>query len=86
MKLLVMRLTDMHRVHPNQDNSRVCSKCQQPVGIYPSGQKIIAQYPGDVELVCSVCDEKEKGTKVQILAPGALQEPFESIDNPKRKQ
>ena len=36
--LLVMRLEDMSRVHPKMDNSQVCDRCQQQVGIYPSGE------------------------------------------------
>lgn len=40
-ELIVMRLADMHRHHPSQDNSKVCSRCHEPVGIYPSGQKTL---------------------------------------------
>ena len=53
-ELLVMRLADMHRIHPNQDNSHVCSRCGHIVGIYPSGQDMIKIHP-EVRIVCSVC-------------------------------
>ncbi len=54
MDLLVMRLADMTRVHPQQDNSHVCSKCGAQVGIYPSGQNYMKQYP-DITLTCNRC-------------------------------
>jgi hypothetical protein len=54
MNLLVMRLSDMVRVHPQQDSAHVCSKCGEPVGIYPSGQSLMQLYP-DIVLVCNRC-------------------------------
>ena len=58
VRLIVMRLIDMRRMHPQQDNSKVCALCGEPVGIYPSGQ---AQLRGDpsTEIACSVCAKKE---------------------------
>lgn len=82
MKLLVMRLADMHRVHPQQDDSRVCSQCQHPVGIYPSGQAALKRDP-ELLIVCSVCSEKEP-PEFRLLAPGALTEPFESTKKTKQ--
>lgn len=71
--IIVMRLADMHRVHPDQI-SGVCNRCGQSVGIYPSGQAAIKQAP-DLEIVCSVCHPPGDAP---VLAPGALFEPFES--------
>lgn len=73
--LIVMRLSDMERVHPQQI-TRKCSRCGEVVAVYPSGQKAMKKYP-DIELVCNVC--KPPGG-LQILAPGAELEPFESVE------
>ena len=54
--LVVMRLTDMHVVHPGQDNTRSCSQCGHIVGIYPSGQKALKRYP-QAKIVCARCVE-----------------------------
>lgn len=54
--LVVMRLEDMWRRHPRQDNSRVCSKCGEKVGIYPSGQSALKADP-TLAIVCNVCSE-----------------------------
>jgi len=74
-ELIVMRLKDMVRVHPDQITAR-CSKCGKKVGVYPSGQRVLKDRP-DVVLVCSIC----KGpfdVFATPLAPGAESEPFES--------
>lgn len=78
-ELIVMRLADMTRVHPDQITSR-CSKCNEEVGVYPSGQNVMREMD-DVVLVCQVCKGKFNlfGTH---LAPGAASEPFESVDRP----
>lgn len=81
-RLLVMRLADMTRVHPDQDDSRVCSECGQPVGIYPSGQAVIKQHPETV-IVCNVCNDADP-PDVMILAPGAITEPFASTKKTKQ--
>lgn len=72
-ELICMRLADMKRVHPDQITAQ-CAKCGETVGVYPSGQKIMAEYP-DVRLICNVCQTPGKDA---LLAPGALQEPFQS--------
>lgn len=58
VRLTVMRLADMHRMHPQQDNSRTCDLCGARVGIYPSGLSAIKAHPA-IEIVCSVCTFKE---------------------------
>lgn len=79
--LKVMRLADMHRVHPNQITSK-CARCKEDVGIYPSGQLAMKKYP-DLEIVCAVC-EPPSSESASILAPGALMEPFESVPKGKK--
>jgi hypothetical protein len=54
LELIVMRLVDMHRIHPQQDNSHVCSRCGERVGVYPSGQAVLRERPS-VVLVCVPC-------------------------------
>jgi hypothetical protein len=74
--LIVMRLADMYRVHPDQIVAR-CMSCQQDVGVYPSGQRVIAQYPNTV-IICQVCAPPQ--SPPWPLAPGAEHEPSQSID------
>lgn len=74
LELIVMRLADMHRVHPEQITGR-CHGCGHVVGIFPSGQQVMQQHP-DVQLTCQVC--KTPGENAP-LAPGAEFEPFESV-------
>ena len=86
--LIVMRLADMHRLHPRQDNTRFCPKCNERVGIYPSGQAAMLRDPS-LSILCNVCNDALPGPFVAALAPGALQEPKESFvrpDPPKRVQ
>jgi hypothetical protein len=54
MLLIAMRLADMHRIHPKQDNSHVCSLCGETVGIYPSGQAGLRRFP-ELVIVCEIC-------------------------------
>ena len=56
-ELLVMRLADMGRIHPQQDNTRFCSKCNERVGVYPTGQAWMKKNPR-TKLICSVCVDK----------------------------
>jgi DNA-directed RNA polymerase subunit M/transcription elongation factor TFIIS len=73
-ELIVMRLANMHRVHPDQDNSKVCNFCKHQVGIYPSGQKILKDEPRTI-IRCVICYD---GTRFAELAPGAREEKKES--------
>lgn len=72
--LIAMRLKDMDRVHPKQITGK-CARCEHEVGIYPSGQEVMKRYP-DIEIICQVCHTL---TGKEELAPGALNEPFESV-------
>ena len=58
IRLVVMRLIDMHKVHPEQVTMD-CALCGEKVGVYPSGQKMLRLAPGPVEIVCAVCAAKE---------------------------
>jgi hypothetical protein len=75
--LVVMRLGNMQRVHPGQDNSRTCARCGERVGIYPSGQQVIAAHP-EFEIVCEICIERTH-VDLTFLAPGAECERAESV-------
>lgn len=78
--LIVMRLADMHRVHPQQITAH-CAVCGHEVGVYPSGQAIMAQEP-NIRLVCHVCRPR---SGMAMLAPGAEAEPAQSVNATKGK-
>ena len=59
-RMVVTRLVDMTRMHPQQDNSHRCSGCLQPVGIYPSGMALIRRMPGLI-ILCSHCAHPQPG-------------------------
>lgn len=71
--LVAMRLSDMWRMHPRQDNSRVCSKCGEAVGIYPSGQDAIRHNPG-MKIICSRCAEAERDPPDKVRPAGSWDE------------
>lgn len=71
--LAVMRQADMLVAHPDTDYTKTCSACKEPVGIYPSGQRIIKKNPTTI-LVCNRCNENQ----LWPLAPGAEIEPLQS--------
>ena len=77
VELIVMRLADMTRVHPDQITA-TCHGCGHVVAVYPSGQQVMRDHP-DHLLTCQVC--KTPGPKT-ALAPGAELEPFESVRKP----
>lgn len=52
-ELVVMRLNDMTRRHPKQVTMR-CHKCNQKVGVYPSGQEALKKYP-NMKVICIYC-------------------------------
>lgn len=71
-----MRLANMTVGHPDMTTDRVCGRCDETVGIYPSGQAVLARHGKRVDLVCEVCHGPvEPGT---LLAPGARDEPAQS--------
>ena len=54
IRLVTMRLVDMHKVHPEQVVMD-CAFCGEKVGVYPSGQKALRLAPGPNEIICQVC-------------------------------
>ena len=74
VELVCMRLDLMKQTHPQQDNSRVCSQCKMPVGIYPSGQQVLKDEPTAV-IICHICAKED--IKNGIPAPGAIEEMLE---------
>jgi hypothetical protein len=56
--LVAMRLADMNRMHPRQDDSKACSRCGARVGIYPSGQSALKHNPR-MPILCQVCAMRE---------------------------
>lgn len=51
--LVCMRISDMVVMHPKQI-TRECHQCHQPVGVYPTGQRIMRLHPR-IKLICTVC-------------------------------
>lgn len=79
VSLHVALLQDMAVVHPQMDDTQDCSRCQRPVGIYPSGLAIIRKFGrARVDLICARCELPPIGA---ALAPGAAMEPFQSVRN-----
>jgi hypothetical protein len=76
--LIVMRLADMQRRHPAQDNSRFCPQCKHRVGIYPSGQGALKRDP-TLTIRCQVCNQGAP-LMVTTLLPGVIEEVKESYD------
>jgi DNA-directed RNA polymerase subunit RPC12/RpoP len=78
--IVVMRLTEMRYVHPQQDNSRVCAKCGKQVGIYPSGQAMLKAH-ANMRVICTHCFDATPTPQPQfiILPPEVDDELSESI-------
>jgi hypothetical protein len=66
-ELIVMRLVDMHKKHDKQI-TLTCSRCNNRVGVYPSGQEVLRQCP-DTEIVCINC---YNGADITVLASDVL--------------
>jgi hypothetical protein len=83
--LTVMRLANMHKVHPQMTVEHKCDRCGEQTGIYPSGQAVIQRYGREnIEIVCDVCAGPNV---VGEPAPGALGEFGQSASfDPTKKQ
>jgi hypothetical protein len=81
--LVTMRLASMARMHPAQDDSRVCGECGHAVGIYPSGQRALRIFPR-MKILCHVCAVKRPAEEIEnVLAADfetILQEGRDSVD------
>ena len=74
--LIAMRLANMVVGHPEMTTDRRCGRCGEVLGVYPSGQRVLAKYGKRVDLVCEVCHGPPSG---EVLpAPGALLESLQS--------
>jgi RNase P subunit RPR2 len=73
--LSVKRAIEMERVHPQTDFRHVCSSCHTPVGIFPSGQRILREHKKRVIILCTRCQP----SGWMPPAPGAEQERAETI-------
>jgi hypothetical protein len=65
--LVTMRIADMTRMHPAQDDSHVCGECGHPVGLYPSGQAALRKYPA-MKILCSVCAITRPAGEIENIA------------------
>ena len=72
--LICIRLDEMFRVHPEQIILN-CSKCGEQVGVYPSGQGVLAEYGDRVDIICNHCQPPGIAAG---LAPGAHAESSQS--------
>jgi hypothetical protein len=52
--LVTMRIADMTRMHPAQDDTHACGECGHAVGIYPSGQSALRKWP-EMKIICNHC-------------------------------
>jgi hypothetical protein len=57
--LVVMRLKDMWKMHPDQVEA-TCSKCDAGVGVYPSGQRVLQANP-QAKIICAPCAKPKTG-------------------------
>ena len=81
-----MRLADMEVVHPQQDNSHKCGRCQHQLGMYPSGQAALRKDP-TMEVVCQVCGMKDRFDIMRPAAGGHAEMEAESLASvPVRRQ
>lgn len=74
--LSVMRAIEMTRVHPNTDFRRVCSRCFQPVAIFPSGQKVLREHKKRAIILCNHCVPSNQSW---LPAPGSEHERLTSL-------
>lgn len=79
VEIVCTRLIDMVRHHPQQDNTKACSRCGSVVGMYPTGQRALAEHPEAV-LVCLQCAVEEPDVEGTIdIAAGSFEEFVQEI-------
>lgn len=75
--VLVCALQGAAHVVPGSSMDRVCSTCQSPVMIAPSGQNFLAKFPR-TKIVCqNCCPPGENAILPGKPVPGALEEAIE---------
>lgn len=74
--LVCMRLIDMTRMHPAQDDSHACSRCGHRVGVYPTGQRALEAHPRMKILCvhCAMADRNLDDLPNQTLPAGSIEE------------
>jgi hypothetical protein len=81
--LVTMRIADMSRMHPAQDDSHVCAECGHGVGVYPSGQAALRKWPR-MKVICSICAFNRPGHEIENMAAAdfdtIMQESRDSVD------
>lgn len=79
---MCMRLAEMELVHPLMNREHCCERCGEILGLYPTGQAILAKYGRErIELVCNRCLRPD----IAILPETAFAEMEQSIPNPVKK-
>jgi hypothetical protein len=66
-----MRVVNLRVTHPRADYSHTCDRCQEPICLFPSGQRILREHPG-IQKLCDVCGAPE--VTVGIVPPEVDQE------------
>jgi hypothetical protein len=64
--LVTMRLADMGRMHPAQDDTHTCAECGAPVGIYPSGLSALRRWP-EMKVICVACACKRPREEIENM-------------------
>jgi len=82
--LTCMLAEDMYVAHPKTNWDHVCNRCKLPVGVYPSGQKVLKRRDLDVEIICNRCVALGELVGAMPASKGILQEVKDSIPIPKR--
>ena len=65
--LVTMRIADMTRMHPAQDDTHVCAECGAPVGIYPSGLRALRKWPR-MKVICVHCAMERPAELIENMA------------------
>jgi hypothetical protein len=77
--LVVIRTDRMTKAHPRTDFTHLCGRCREPVGIFPSGQRLLREQP-NAEIVCDVCAGDSAAVMLAgEMLPGVRQEARESV-------
>lgn len=82
--LVVMRLNDMVKVHPQQVESQ-CSSCGQTVALYPSGQAAREKYP-DIKIVCAPCAAQQRKRGDEAEPAGSWDDVLQEMRDSVRRQ
>jgi hypothetical protein len=80
--LVTMRIADMTRMHPAQDDSHACAECGHACALYPSGQAALRKWP-TMKVICAHCACKRPRHEIENM-PAAdfdtiMQEGRESV-------